>query len=125
MSTQNNSSMLIHPDLLTSTIRPACLLVAQLIPNSPVLGINIDQTLHASRVESWDICNNSAPSSPATIATDEDLDIRQDTVLSSVMTLVMEAISLIMTIPQMMLASQTTQGNPMDIEDNSTGTVEP
>ncbi|PPQ94360.1 hypothetical protein CVT25_000688 [Psilocybe cyanescens] len=115
--------MLIHHNLLTSTIRPACLLVARLEPDGQVLGINVDQTLHALHVESWDIYDNIAPSSPATTATAKDQDIRQDTVLSSVMTLLTEAITLIMTTPRMTLASQTILENPMDTEDHLTGTV--
>ncbi|PPQ88820.1 hypothetical protein CVT25_008484 [Psilocybe cyanescens] len=122
---RNDSPMLIHHSLSTSTIRPARLLVARFDPDGQVLGINVDWTLHASHVGSWDIYNNTAPSSPATTATIKDQDIHQDTVLSSITTLLAEAITLIMTTPQMMLASQTTLENPMDTEDHSTGTVKP
>ncbi|PPQ76568.1 hypothetical protein CVT25_007081 [Psilocybe cyanescens] len=120
-----NNLLTIHHDLSTSMIRLACLLIAQLNPDGQVLGINIDRMLHALCVESWDIYNNTAPSSPATIATNKDQDIPQDTVLSSITTLLAEAITLIMTTPRMMLALQTTLENPTDIEDHSTEIVEP
>ncbi|PPQ94333.1 hypothetical protein CVT25_000309 [Psilocybe cyanescens] len=122
---RNDSPTLIHHSLSTSTIRLARLLVARLKPNGQVLGINVDRTLHASHVESWDIYDNTAPSSPATTATVKDQDICQDTVLSNVTTLLTEAITLIMMTPRMTLVSQTTPENPMDTEDHLTGTVEP
>ncbi|PPQ88721.1 hypothetical protein CVT25_009485 [Psilocybe cyanescens] len=106
--------------------------VAERLANNPTQPFNINkqtgyakkQTLCATDIKSWDICNTNAPPTNAPIAIDEHQDTQHNTVLSSVTMLLTEAISMIMMTPWMMLESPITWENPTDIEDNSTGTVE-